>query len=94
MRSRISANNGEAMRDMAIAGLGVALLPMFVAHEAIADGRLVPMLAHLTPMPLPISVVWPPVKPMSMKLRAIVDHLVEGFGETPSWLGEAAGRPG
>lgn len=86
MRSRISANNGEAMRDMAIAGLGIALLPMFIAHEALADGRLVALMESVSPMPLPISAVWPPVKPMPMKLRAIVDHLVEGFGEAPSWL--------
>ncbi len=86
MRGRIAANNGEAMRDMAIAGLGLALLPMFIAHEALADGRLVALLPDHPPLPLPIAAVWPPVRPMPRKLRAIVDHLVEGFGEVPEWL--------
>lgn len=86
MRSRIAANNGEVMRDMAIAGLGLALLPMFIVHGALADGRLVILLEHLIPLPLPISAVWPPIKPMPRKLRTIVDHLVEGFGATPPWL--------
>ena len=34
---RITANNGEAMRDMAIGGLGLALLPMFIVHDALRD---------------------------------------------------------
>jgi DNA-binding transcriptional LysR family regulator len=86
MRSRITANNADTMCEMAIAGLGVALLPMFIVHEAIASKRLLPVLEHLTPVPLPIAIVWLPVKPMPRKLRAIVDHLVQQFEQTPSWL--------
>lgn len=89
MQSRVSANNGEAMRDMAIAGLGIALLPMFVAHAALQQGQLVRIADNLRPTPLPISVVWPPIKPMPMKLRAIVDHLAKAFSESPPWLERA-----
>ena len=86
MQSRISANNGEAMRDMAIAGLGIALLPMFTAHEALRKRQLVAIGEKLRPTPLPISAVWPPIKPMPMKLRAIVDHLAKAFAEGPPWI--------
>lgn len=86
MQSRVSANNGEAIRDMAIAGLGIALLPMFIAHEALRKGQLVAIGEKLRPTPLPISVVWPPIKPMPMKLRAIVDHLAKAFAEDPPWI--------
>lgn len=92
MESRISANNGEAMRDMAIAGLGVALLPLFVAHEALRDGRLVRLGEALRPLPLPVSAVWPPIKPMPMKLRAIVDHLVASFAVAPPWESRLSSR--
>ena len=33
-------NNGDMMRDAAIAGLGIALLPSFAAADAIAAGEL------------------------------------------------------
>lgn len=85
LESRISANNGEAMRDMAIAGLGIALVPLFIAHDALKAGHLVKIARNLEPTPLPISAVWPPVKPMPMKLRAIVDHLAKAFSERPPW---------
>lgn len=86
MESRISANNGEAMRDMAIAGLGIALLPLFIAHDALKSGHLVRIAEDLVPTPLPISAVWAPVKPMPMKLRAIVDHLAKELSARPPWM--------
>ena len=45
-RSRIVANNGEVMRDAAIAGLGLAILPLFIAAEALRAGRLIRVLPN------------------------------------------------
>ncbi|WP_449415528.1 LysR substrate-binding domain-containing protein [Ochrobactrum teleogrylli] len=90
MESRISANNGEAIRDMAIAGLGIALLPMFIARNALKSGALIDITDELKPVPLPISVVWQPVKPIPMKLRAIIDHLATGFQAGAPWLERVA----
>ncbi|WP_111431753.1 LysR family transcriptional regulator [Rhodobacteraceae bacterium DSL-40] len=82
---RISTNNGEAIRDMALAGLGLALLPLFIVHDALGSGRLVQVLPELAPEPLPISAVWPPARPMPGKVRLFVDHLAGAFGGTPPW---------
>jgi DNA-binding transcriptional LysR family regulator len=84
--SHLVTNNGEAMRDMVCAGLGIALLPMFIVHRDIEEGRLVQVLPDLRPRGLPIHVVWPPVKPMPQKLRLFIDHLVASLGDTPPWL--------
>lgn len=83
---RITANNGDAIRDMAVGGLGLALLPMFIVHDALRDGRLVRLLPNLPQRPLPISVVWPPVRPMPRKTRAFVDHVADAFAGAPPWL--------
>ena len=84
-QSRVSANNGEAMRDLAIGGLGLALLPLFIVHDALRDGRLVQVLPDLAQDPLPISVVWPPIRPLPRKTRAFVDHIAAAFAEDPPW---------
>ncbi|MDB6177158.1 LysR family transcriptional regulator [Paracoccus sp. Z330] len=84
-RARVSANNGEAMRDMAIGGIGLALLPLFIVHDALRDGRLVNVLPDLARSVLPVSVVWPPVRPMPRKTRLLVDHLAAAFSGTPPW---------
>ena len=41
MRSRLVTNNGEAMRDAAIAGLGLAVLPLVLATVPPREGKLI-----------------------------------------------------
>lgn len=75
VRRRYSLNNGNAMLDMAAAGLGLVMLPGFLAGPALADGRLQRILPDFDAPALPITAVWPPVTPMPAKLRAFIDHL-------------------
>ena len=44
------ANNSEALRDAAIAGLGIALVPDFSAQVALASGQLVQVLPQWRPV--------------------------------------------
>lgn len=85
MRSRIVVNNGEAMRDMAIAGLGLALLPDFLASEPLRDGRLIPVLPHEIPLPYTVSVVYPSTRYASNKVRTFIDHLIRYFAPSSPW---------
>jgi DNA-binding transcriptional LysR family regulator len=43
------ASDGEALRRLALAGLGLARLAWFQVREDIADGRLSPVLEHCNP---------------------------------------------
>lgn len=45
-----AANNSEALRDAAIAGLGIALLPDFSAQAALTAGKLVEVLPEWVPV--------------------------------------------
>ncbi len=85
LRSRIVVNNGEVMRDLAIAGLGVVVLPMFLAVDALRDGRLIEALPDALPRPYAIHAVWPQTNRMSAKVRAFVDHLATAFAGGAPW---------
>ncbi|WP_288193506.1 LysR family transcriptional regulator [uncultured Phyllobacterium sp.] len=85
MHGRIVANNGEAMRDMAIAGLGLVLLPMFIAAEALRRGTLIPVLPEARPLPYRIYAVYPPTRHVSAKVRAFIDHVARHIGNPPIW---------
>jgi DNA-binding transcriptional LysR family regulator len=69
MRGRIIANNFEAMRDMAIAGLGLVLLPEFLAAGPLREGTLISALPHATPRPHTISAVYPYTRHVSSKVH-------------------------
>ncbi|WP_186127340.1 LysR family transcriptional regulator [Burkholderia gladioli] len=71
------ANNGDVVRDAAIAGLGVAMLPQFIVGPAIASGALVTILAaHATP-PLRLSAVYPQHRQGSTAIRTLFAFLEE-----------------
>ncbi|UVC17899.1 LysR family transcriptional regulator [Mesorhizobium onobrychidis] len=85
MRSRIVANNFEAMRDMAIAGLGLVLLPEFLAAGPLREGSLISALPHVTPRAYTISAVYPYTRQVSSKVRKFIDHLVAAFVPPLPW---------
>ena len=58
---------------------------MFIVHDALRDGRLLRLLPTLPQRAMPVSVVWPPIRPMPRKTRAFIDHLADAFAEDPPW---------
>lgn len=46
---RYHVDNPEVVAEAALAGLGIAVLPDYLCHDALADGRLVPVLPGWVP---------------------------------------------
>ena len=78
-------NNGDMLRDAALAGLGLALLPAFIAGPAIRDGSLQVVEMEHEPELEFIYMAHPQGRSPSAKLRAIADHLRQSFGDPPYW---------
>jgi DNA-binding transcriptional LysR family regulator len=85
MSSHITANNGDFLRDMALAGHGIVALPTFIAWRALAAGDLVPVLESYSPPQLNAWAVYPPTRYLSQRARLFIDFLVERFGDKPYW---------
>ena len=75
------SNNGEMLRDAAIAGLGLVTLPDFIVAGALADGRLMPVLEAYRPEGFIVHAVYPQHRQSSLLVRAFSDFLVERFRE-------------
>ncbi len=73
------SNNGEMLRDAAIAGLGLIILPDFIVGAALADGRLVEVLESFRPEGFTVYAVYPQHRQSSLLVRAFSDFLVERF---------------
>lgn len=92
-RTALRLNNGMMMREAALAGLGIALLPRFMMHEDLRAGRLAVVDAGLAPQGAELFVAHVRDRATSGKIRAIVDHLRAAFGEPAFWERPAAGEP-
>jgi len=75
----------EALLSMTLDGLGVALLPAWMAHEHVQSGRLVPLLPDCRGPSVDFSVVFLPHRSMAPNLRAFVDFLKERFKNNCPW---------
>jgi len=81
----LGLNNGDMIREAAIAGLGIALLPSFVVGAAIKAGELQVIEIGMAPEQEFIYVAHPDRQHPSAKLRALSDHLRDTFGSPPYW---------
>jgi len=77
VNSLLHANNGDVLREAAIAGMGVILQPDFLLEDALADGRLVRVLPEWEAAPIGIFAVYTSRSHLAPKVRSFIDHLVE-----------------
>lgn len=84
-RTRFRADNGELLREAACAGLGVVLLPTFIASSAIESGALEVLLREFPLEDAGLHLVMPPGRATTARVRALVDFLADRFGPEPSW---------
>ncbi len=81
----LGMNNGDMIRDAAVAGLGIALLPAFIAGPAVSEGLLSEIDVGYKPEAEFIYMAHPEGRNPSAKLRAVADHLRKTFGDPPYW---------
>ncbi len=78
-RGRFKADNGAALVAAALAGIGVAILPVKLIQEHLDSGALVEVMPRYPVPALGIYVVRPPGLP-SRKIRVLIEMLIECFG--------------
>ena len=81
VKAVLCANNGEVLRDAALRGLGIALLPVFIIGKEMEEGRLAAVLADYEPPPVAVYALYPPSRYLSAKVRVFLDFLVARFAE-------------
>ncbi len=76
---RVQVSDGEGLRNLALAGLGLARLAAFTVREDIAAGRLVPILVDLDPGDTEAfhAVFAGQGGPLPSRVRALLDFLAE-----------------
>jgi DNA-binding transcriptional LysR family regulator len=79
----VRVNSPVAAMQAAVAGLGFALLPSYLAEPLVAAGRLIEVLADEMPDGPSLRAVYPHRRHLAGKVRALIDHLVDWFATNP-----------
>jgi DNA-binding transcriptional LysR family regulator len=91
IKGPIAANNGNALREAAIAGAGLLREPTFIVGDDIREGRLQVVLEDFSIPELSAYAIYAHRQYLSAKVRTFVDFLARYFGSPPYWdeLGRA-----
>lgn len=84
-RSVMRVNNGLVMRDAALAGLGITLLPDFFVHSELAAGSLVHVDVGAEGEGAELYICYPLARTPSAKIAAMTESLRRFFGNPPYW---------
>ena len=80
MNGRLRFGDPYIVMAAALAGLGIARVPDFVAEDNLKNGSLVRLLEKYEPVaPVTMYVVYPHARHLASKVRAFVDFLVERY---------------
>jgi len=81
----LKASTGEFLKDAAVKGQGIILVPTFIAYKEIENGSLIPLLKDYTSPQINAYAIYPQTRHLSQRVRAFVDLLVKRFEGTPYW---------
>ena len=71
--ARLRANNSTLVREAAISGLGIALLPMAVAKDVVTRGTLRSVLSAWSGPKVPIFALFPPGRQHTPRVHAFIE---------------------
>ncbi len=80
----IYANNGDTCRMITLQGGGISLQPDFIIGEDLKKGHLLEILPEYTTPGLGIYAVYPTRKLLPLRLRCLIDFLVDAL-KNPAW---------
>ena len=80
---RLACNAPLALRELSLAGLGVALLPDWLVAEALSTGRLRRVLPEIASPEVPVTALYRVEQRGWPRLRAVLDALREGSLRPP-----------
>ncbi|TNE86585.1 MAG: LysR family transcriptional regulator [Deltaproteobacteria bacterium] len=84
VRAPLRINGAGLVRDVAVRGLGIALVPELVVREALADGTLEEVLVDGVDWSWSIWAVTPSRTHLPARVRAFLDHLGAAFQQAAS----------
>ena len=80
----IKSTTGEFLREAAVAGHGIVVLPTFIVYREIEAGRLVTLLSETEFAAINAYAIYPPTRHLSLRVRIFIDFLKARF-ESAYW---------
>lgn len=84
VNGRLVTDNADAMASAVLAGIGIAMLPSWLLREEIAAGEVTVLLPDFAPPLLPVSVIYPDRRWLSLRARSFISFLTGATAMRPA----------
>lgn len=78
----LCSNNGEVLREAAINGLGIALLPLFMLESAVAQSQLTILEVDYQAPEISLCLVYPLNRHLSIRMQVFREFMTHKFGNS------------
>lgn len=86
VKGKFRTNNGEAIRDACVQGVGITINSTWSAYNQLINGDLVEVLGEFQLLSnTALWAVYPSSRQLAPKVRAFIDYLAEYFSDVPYW---------
>ena len=79
VKGLLCSNNGEVLKDAAVQGLGIALLPTFIIRQELDQQTLAIVLPDYQPPAISLCLVYPLNRHLNTKIRLFVEFFRQRF---------------
>jgi len=79
IHSNVAVNSPRAVKELAISGAGIGMIPKFIALDALDQGLLTEILPDQTVLEFGMYALYPHRRYLAKKVRCFIDFLVENF---------------
>ena len=83
-KSRVRADQGDALVAAAVQGMGIGQVPHYMVEQELKSGALIELLPSLRPKPMPIWAVIPSSRLVPPRVRVLLDLLAESSAAFPA----------
>ncbi|MEE8434485.1 MAG: LysR substrate-binding domain-containing protein [bacterium] len=83
VRGNLELTSPQALREVALRGLGIGLLPAFLVDADLRAGRLLAVLTDYVSEDADVFLIYPHSRHLSPKVRVFVDFLADRFKDDP-----------
>jgi len=79
VQSKVAVNSPRAVKEIALAGGGVGMIPAFIVEEELRQGKLLEILPSFSTMEFGLFAIYPHRRYLPKKVRCFIDFLIEEF---------------
>lgn len=83
VNGNFQSDSGDALLQLALNGVGLVQLPIWMVNDHLKNGRLKQVLSDYEGQPLPVNAIYPQSRYVPLKVRCFIDFLRQKISDNP-----------